>query len=192
MTAKIFIDTQFGGAKGRDPISVGLVGEDARLLYIEATDVTIGPFDVLSKFQRTVGAKFVPMASVRDEVAAWIKESARQDGVTLICSTVAVKKYWANELAESQSSLRLSGLAVELTVGRPEDGIREKILGLCAGAGNCHALMEALAIAVSHKGGGLTAAVDATKFGLLIGAKNALSLRAYLRRMLEARPAAAA
>jgi hypothetical protein len=186
MTIKIFIDTQFGGSSGLDPISVGMVGEDAQLLYVEATDVTVGPLDVLSKFQRTVGAKFVPTSCVGAEVLGWIGVMAGRHEVELVCSNTAVKKYWEKEMGANP------GVVSKVALSRPVDEIHSKIIRLCAGSGNSHALMEALAIAAANKGGGLKACVDATKFGLLIGAKNALSLRAYLRRLLDSRQASAA
>lgn len=181
MIEKYFIDTQFGGVSGHVPISVGVVRGDGQLVYVEATDVSLGPVEALSKFQKTVGARFVPSSRVTAEALEWIEvHRTKGAAIELVCSNERVQKLWA---AQSRKLKRKE--MVQVSVGRPLHSVRSRVFELCGGAANSHALMEALAIAAADLDGGLVESVDATRYGLLIGLKNSLSLRAYLRRLVD-------
>ncbi len=188
MVQRYFLDTQFGGASGHTPISIGVVRGDGQLVYVEATDVLIAPVETLSKFQKTVGARFVTTNQVTAEALEWMQwiegQCDKGEGVHLVCSNEQVRKLWAGQAHNLKSKKR-----VKVSVGRPCEEVKSKVLDLCGGAANSHALMEALAMAAADLDGGLVEALDTTRYGLLIGLKNSLSLRAYLRRLVEGRVA---
>lgn len=185
MMNNYFIDTQFGGVDFTIPISVGIISSLGEIFYVEATDVSTGPVEIISKFQKTVGARFVLSSKVEEETRAWMRSHPGfQQGTTLICTRKPVQSLLSKLFNDESKSKKIS-----IELGEPIADIHDRVLSLCAGSANSHALMEALALAAAQKSGGLKVAVDTTRYGMLIGLKNSLSLRAYLRRNPEARAA---